>query len=457
MEKKISKLNLLIIVLISFVAIIYISLIFNDSVWSDEAYTMITLKKNYIDIIKSTAQDVHPPLYYIIAKIFTLIFGYSVSSVKLASITPVILVMIFVKNKADKLFKDNSKLITILFILLIGFCPKAFSMNIELRMYTWAMFFVTCSGVYAYELYKNPQNIKTLCLFVLSSLAAAYTHYYAALTECFIYLFLLINLLLLDRKNWRLCMIFIITTIIGYIPWLPIFIRQFSTVRDGWWLTTFSVNSILHFIKYLFEGNFTNIFLILFASSIVGLLFHINSKKNNTDSWFALFSIFSFMMTVLVGYIVSLLIRPMFIDRYMYPGVGLLFLGVSIAVCQSEYKNLLKDMFIALIILNLPFSYNTEYIKEYKTGTEKFKQFVQTNISVDDKISTDISQLSWTILPYYLPNNKISGQINKNSNGYVMTNKKIEEVKKILSNTNVNLVFSGDIDSKYKFNVYYVE
>ena len=36
-------------IVIILATIIYGSLIFNDSVWSDEAYTMELLKKNYID------------------------------------------------------------------------------------------------------------------------------------------------------------------------------------------------------------------------------------------------------------------------------------------------------------------------------------------------------------------------------------------------------------------------
>ena len=111
--------------------------------------------------MKVTATDVHPPLYYFISKIFTMIFGYSVPVVKLVSITPLILTMIFIGIKAKKLFKENSFLITVLFILLIGFSPRALAFGIELRMYTWAMCFVTFSGIYAYELYGNPRNKKT--------------------------------------------------------------------------------------------------------------------------------------------------------------------------------------------------------------------------------------------------------------------------------------------------------
>ena len=262
MKDKFLKIDFLIVILIVIVASTYISLIFNDSVWEDEAYTMLILKKDFNGIIDSVSVDVHPPLYYIIAKIFTIILGYSVSSVKLASILPVILIMIFINIKSKQLFKENSRLISILFILLIGFCPRAFSMNIELRMYTWAMFFVTCSGIYAYEIYKEPNKLKFMVLFIVCSLCAAYTHYYAAVTECFVYLCLIISLIKKDRSNWTKCLKIIIFTILGYLPWIPIFINQFVVVRDNWWLQTFTTADMLYSIKYLFDGKFVYIFYI---------------------------------------------------------------------------------------------------------------------------------------------------------------------------------------------------
>ena len=229
------KINWLIFIIIVLVTILYISLIYNDSVWGDEAYTMLMLKNGFIGIIQETANDVHPPLYYLIAKIFTIVFGYSVPVVKFK-------ILFKTQKNPEKAGGGYGYYVT---ILLIALCPKAFFMNIELRMYTWAMFFVTCSGIYAYELYKRPQDKKTLFFFILTSLCAAYTHYYAVVTECFIYLFLMIALLLQNRKNWKLCLIFVLITIIGYLPWVPVFIKQFMTVKQDYWIANVNLRDNL--------------------------------------------------------------------------------------------------------------------------------------------------------------------------------------------------------------------
>lgn len=84
------------------VILVNLSLIFNDSVWYDEAYTMNLVRVNFFDILNGTSIDLHPPLYYFSVKFFTLIFGYSVPDAKLASITPVFLTMLLVIFVLDK-------------------------------------------------------------------------------------------------------------------------------------------------------------------------------------------------------------------------------------------------------------------------------------------------------------------------------------------------------------------
>ena len=56
---------------------IYLSLCFNNNIWTDEGYTMDLLRncKTFQEVCNFTAKDVHPPLYYLILKVFTDRFG----------------------------------------------------------------------------------------------------------------------------------------------------------------------------------------------------------------------------------------------------------------------------------------------------------------------------------------------------------------------------------------------
>lgn len=453
--KKINSKDIIIILIMVSIFIVNFSLIFNDSVWQDEAYTMNIIKNDFIGIVRTTIDDVHPPLYYFIAKIFTMCFRYSVPVVKIASIVPVILTMMFVWLKTKKLFPEKYIKITTIFSLLIGFIPVAFSQNIELRMYTWAMFFTTCNGIFAYELYLNHTNKNKLFLFVLTALCAAYTHYYAALTECFIYLFLFLTLIV-KHKAWKEILIIANLTIAGYLPWLPIFIKQFIIVKDYWWLKTFDTNTIIGIIKYPFNGMFVYIFLITIFIIIIEIIRYIFKNKKDIEMWFSIFSILSFVLMITVGCITSLLLRPVFTARYVYTAIGLLVLGISIAITKIKFGKILTYLLVIAIILNFPISYKLAFEREYKTGTEEFKKFAK-EINKEVTITTPSNDIYHT-LPYYLPENEMKWKnITKNTKGYVFCDKTLEEMKVIMPDSEIEELFSGDIDRTMKFNVYFIK
>lgn len=382
--------------------------------------------------------------------------GYSVPSVKLASILPLILTLIFVRIKSKKLFGKNANRISFLFLFLAGLCPAVFQLSVELRMYTWAMFFVTCTGIYAYELYQSPENTKTLFSLSLFGVLSAYTHYYAFLTVCFVYLFLIIALLKTDLKNWKTCLAFSLFSILGYLPWIPIIFVQFSAQVNSWWLTTFTAENIFEIITYLFDSNFTGIFLAFFIAIMIRLLFYLKKEKQDTEGYFALFAILAFIATIMTGIIFSLLVRPVFVSRYLYPASGLLFLGICIAICKVEYKNIFTFITVGIFLINLPFSYWKLYQQEYKTGTEKFKELVRTTIK-NEPITTTIQHLSWSVLPYYCSNNEITFRVASDIRGYLISAATFENLQILLPDATLTPIFSGDIDNTYSFIVYYVE
>ena len=76
-----------------FFFLLYLSLCFNNNVWTDEAFTIELLKSDMSGIVQGTASDVHPPLYYLIAKCFIYVLGNSLLALKFISIVPMILCM----------------------------------------------------------------------------------------------------------------------------------------------------------------------------------------------------------------------------------------------------------------------------------------------------------------------------------------------------------------------------
>lgn len=126
MPDKIRKQNksLALIIVMLLTMGINFSLIFNDSVWFDESFTMLTIKSGFKEIIQITIEDVHPPLYYLILKCAIIVLGYSVSAAKIVSLIPVLLAMVLGVTAIRRRFPEvgNKKLFAA--ILFVCFCQS---------------------------------------------------------------------------------------------------------------------------------------------------------------------------------------------------------------------------------------------------------------------------------------------------------------------------------------------
>lgn len=84
-------------------------MVFNNSIWLDEAFSLSMIEQSFVDIIKNTAIDVHPPLYYIIVKFivhFISIFNENniIQVCKFISIIPIGILILISYKEVSKLF-----------------------------------------------------------------------------------------------------------------------------------------------------------------------------------------------------------------------------------------------------------------------------------------------------------------------------------------------------------------
>ena len=120
---------------------LYVSLIFNRNIWTDEAFTIELVGSNSVlGIIRGTANDVHPPLYYLIVKLFITLFGTSFQVYKLVSILPMFFTMLLGIFYIAPWFGAKT---AFLFMLFLNAIPCVMEYGVQIRMYSWAIFFIT--------------------------------------------------------------------------------------------------------------------------------------------------------------------------------------------------------------------------------------------------------------------------------------------------------------------------
>lgn len=342
-DKKCSKIFYFFCILVAGIGIIMQCVCsFIMDIWVDEAFSLAMIKHSYREMITLTAMDVHPPLYYLILKLFVDIIHSFAASVpvaylaKLASVVPMILLLALSMTKVRKNWGD---FVSGLFSVCIVGMSGMLAHSVEIRMYSWGLFFVLAAFLEFYDILKADKR-KSWALFVLFSLAAAYTHYFACVSVAFLYLCLLIYLIRYAKAQLKKWLLFSGITIVGYFPWLIVFLKQAKTVSEDYWIAEIGFSDILAFLNYMFENLYLFIFCILcFSFFLIALLKKAISKEDACAVMTAVIVPFG---TIFVGIAASLLIRPVFISRYMVPSLACLWLGITLAVylCRQTFIQL---------------------------------------------------------------------------------------------------------------------
>lgn len=178
-------------------SILLISVCFNNNIWWDEAYTYdMAVNYGWKEIIMRTARDVHPPLYYFLVKLAVILFGNKLFVLKMVSVSACIAIMALGMTKVYKRFGYKT---SCLLLFLSCFAPQMAVYGVQLRMYSWASFFVLASAIYGYEALSENKKCDWV-LFVLFSLGGGYTLYFAFISISCIYLTILIAILAKRRE-----------------------------------------------------------------------------------------------------------------------------------------------------------------------------------------------------------------------------------------------------------------
>lgn len=338
-----------------------VMLCFSNDIWYDELFTVGLAEHSYGELVRLTAADVHPPLYYCIVKLFTdlckliLPGAGTIIPAKIVSVLPYFVLLFYAVTLIRKRF---GMFTGGMFLFCVTAMPQLSAYTVEMRMYGWALLFVTAAFLHGYALALGGSHLHGAA-FVLYGLAAAYTQYFACVAVVMVYLFLLPAFWFLDRRRIREWFLYVAVSVICYVPWLSALAVQLGAVSENYWILPLTWRSLGGCVKFLMKPAFaddrvnTVLAVILFAAYLgiwcrwlLKLCRYRREKsirceirRTDADGTAERFCLVMAGVGVLAGLVAfgfaaSLLIRPVFVYRYMIPAVGCFWLGF--ALCLNE-------------------------------------------------------------------------------------------------------------------------
>lgn len=346
----------------------------NESIWLDEAYTIGFVTPGWKEMFQLLALDVHPPLYYVIVKTVVLM-GQSVNSefplIMLAKLTSVIPFVFLLIVGLTVVRYRWGRYVSGIFILAVTGVPSLMSLGCDMRMYSWALLFVTITYLSALFVVER-KSFVMWGLFVVWALCAAYTHYFAvvAVMPAFLYV------LRLEHRGIASWVIACLVVVCAYLPWLTVFLHQLQVVRENYWILPIDVPQVIMFLRAVIEG--------VFGCVIIVLLFRMIRWERLSLMAFcgalrmAMVSVGLPFFVIGVGVFVSIVIRPVFGVRYMLPSLGMLWLGIAILSKRQRInaQMMIVPVFLVMLAFSGMFVMLKEEYAQYKRNLD-FIAFVE--------------------------------------------------------------------------------
>lgn len=375
--------------------------IFDNSFWGDESYSIQLVKMNFFKMCLTTAKDVHPPLYYFFTQILYFFLGDHGYTYHLSAVLPYGIILILACTIIRKWFGMIPSAIV---VTLSSLTSNALIYNVEARMYALGALWVLASYLAFYQIYNSNRPCDWFA-FGFFSLCAAYTHYYALISVAFFYLMLLPLWKKGSEFRKRILRLYSIT-VLSYIVWLYVLIKSFMRTSDGWWLD--DTATLLECFDFIWGFKWLSVVALIFFiyKTITSLSLFLSHKETYFSNESILFfaGLLSIIGTTFIGLILSHLIRPFMVPRYLFPLTPVAYLMLGLCIKEVHWKKPLTVLLLILVLLwGIPQWLHTyQHELALNAGTEQVLHCVTP--SQDAFIYTNDTAIGWSLMGYYFPN-----------------------------------------------------
>lgn len=386
-------------ILAGVIAVLVAIPVFSESITMDEAYSVLLVRRNPIEIVRGTAADVHPPLYYLILKLSALIGGESLLKYRVVTVLATWLNLFCLG--AGMIRKRWGNRISVFYLFWFGLTYSTLDKSVLIRMYSWSAFFVMAAGLFAFAYYEKGKK-KDYVMAILMTIAAMYTHYYAVMAVFTLWVILLGVVLVKRRKDVGKILLAGIIIAIGYLPWMGTLYQQSSKVADHYWITNFYWDEWRASPALLMESSLTGIGAALYFLALVMVVVAILRRNYAALSAFGVF-----VGTMSLAAFLSIFIAPIWTTRYLYVAWGMFSLGMAIVMGQEGGKHyrFIHCVMAGMLCIMAFFSVKNVMQNELMTSTaEEWVEFVEGNIEEGDYVIADDPYEQRLVYEFYMPN-----------------------------------------------------
>lgn len=382
------------------------------SIWFDEGFTAYLMRYDFAGIARYTASDVHPPMYYWLLKIWTLLFGTTDMSLRSFSMIVIAAAIVLAYFLVRKLFGSRAALWSALFMAI---SPMLVRFGEEARMYGLAVL-VAVAATYMLVLATEKPTTRRWVLYGVLVSVGMWVHYFTALAWLahWVWRWLVRGQLPGTQTYFSKPWLYAYgLSILLYAPWLSHMAQQLGTVQStGFWIKAVSidtpVNWVSNVLMFLEHNDATGYAALALIAGFIAILLMAKSTyravRPKQKPWLLLVVCMAILPPLLL-FVVSLPpLRPAFIERYVLPSAlwSAVLIGISVAHNATVRRDK-KGAYLAAALVICIMLFGVTNVYKYgnfnrnakPNEAQSVKQVLQTIHKNDTQVTPIIADSAW--------------------------------------------------------------
>jgi hypothetical protein len=367
------------------------------SIWFDEAASWRTSSLPPHEMLRSLAGNVHVPVYYMVLKGWTWVWGDSPTALRSCSVASGLIAIAIAGALVAAGSASHRCLRAGAAMALYGVSPLAVRYSREAVMYTLATALVLGS---AWLLLVARERRQTRHLWIASALLACgiYTHYYVLL-HAFVHGVLVVW----DGPRHGRLQYFLIAVIpfIAFVPWVPTFWHQLRLVHGAYWIAPLTWQRTGDLLWQLWAADDLDGSIwrgVMGCSLTVVTLFACWRWGGEVGRLVAV----HFLVVVVSALAASVLWRSIVMPRYFVPAHALLLCGVAATLAAQQITGRLLCLLFFVILSTMVANLWLHLVPVSPSGLRAAVSWVHQNRSSNDVVLVghSVLYLPWR---YYDP------------------------------------------------------
>ncbi len=386
-----------VLVLINFTRVFY------NNFWGDECHSILMSRMPLKEMLPKLVGETMTPLYFLLLKALTAIFGEIPFAYHMASFIPYVVMVAFICTLFRKICGNEAAFIL---LTLFSLSENPYIYINEVRMYELAACGVVVAYMVFYEILAD-ESLKNYLIFAIASLVGVYSHYIAVIPVAALYISLLIYSVTRKRKIRNIIYLYV-GTVAGFIPWLAQSVSVALRIsQNGFWIK--EIPDLKWSLLYYFGTNkyYSALMLLIVLLSVAAVVFKKFKGRNkftDHDYWFVT-GIVSGFSSLIALRIISLLITPSLLLRYLYPAVLVLMTAISAQIPRFIKKEKLLWAVVGVITIVCAVKFVDLYTTERSNDIKCREAYtaLAENVEPGDIVVSNVSHYECTIMDYYFP------------------------------------------------------